>query len=163
MGVYVNAVPAPAKLELLLRLPLAPTSLSNQPCSPPLPPPLLPAVDATSVRFIRNTPGLVPTADRHSLKLRNTQVIERRLVQAIVAQGSPLAGAWVFFGGGGSGAAERAHLVQPSRQGSLQQSCCCVLCLDGAGGLWDLCCWLGLSLQPFRSLCLRGAWHALLT
>lgn len=51
------------------------------------------AGDAASVRFIRNTPGLVPLADKHTKRLVNTQVIERRLVQAIVAQGSPLAGA----------------------------------------------------------------------
>lgn len=51
-----------------------------------------PAGNAESVRFIRNTPGLVPLAERQASKLRQTPLIERRLVQAIVAQASPLAG-----------------------------------------------------------------------
>lgn len=50
------------------------------------------AGNAESVRFIRNTPGLVPLAERQASKLRQTPLIERRLVQAIVAQASPLAG-----------------------------------------------------------------------
>ncbi|GAB4819177.1 hypothetical protein N2152v2_006223 [Parachlorella kessleri] len=49
------------------------------------------AADASAVRFIRNTPGLVPLAERQASKLADTRTIERRLVQAIVAQGSPLA------------------------------------------------------------------------
>ncbi|KAL4432402.1 hypothetical protein ABPG77_001701 [Micractinium sp. CCAP 211/92] len=50
------------------------------------------AGNAASVRFIRNTPGLTPLAERQASKLRQTPLIERRLVQAIVAQASPLAG-----------------------------------------------------------------------
>lgn len=50
--------------------------------------------NAASVRFIRNTPGLVPLAERQASRLRNTATIERRLVQAIIASDSPLAGAW---------------------------------------------------------------------
>lgn len=44
------------------------------------------------MRFIRNTPGLEPLAEKHSRRLKDTVLIERRLVQAIIAQGSPLAG-----------------------------------------------------------------------
>lgn len=55
-------------------------------------PPRYCAGNAASVRFIRNTPGLVPLAERQASKLRQTPLIERRLVQAIVAQASPLAG-----------------------------------------------------------------------
>ncbi len=51
-----------------------------------------PTGNAASVRFIRNTPGLTPLAERQASKLRQTPLIERRLVQAIVAQASPLAG-----------------------------------------------------------------------
>lgn len=48
------------------------------------------------MRFIRNTPGLVPLAEKHASKLLHTAVVERRLVQAIVAPESPLVGElWV--------------------------------------------------------------------
>ncbi|EFN59045.1 hypothetical protein CHLNCDRAFT_56692 [Chlorella variabilis] len=50
------------------------------------------AGNAASVRFIRNTPGLVPLAEKHASKLLHTAVVERRLVQAIVAPESPLVG-----------------------------------------------------------------------
>lgn len=50
------------------------------------------AGNAAAVRHIRNTPGLTPLAEKQASKLRETAIIERRLVQAIVAQGSPLAG-----------------------------------------------------------------------
>lgn len=59
-----------------------------------LAPPFGPAGNAASVRFIRNTPGLVPLAEKQASKLRDTALIERRLVQAIVAPSSPLAGGW---------------------------------------------------------------------
>lgn len=45
-----------------------------------------------SVRFIRNTPGLVPLANKHASSLKNTSIVERRLVQAIVDPASPLIG-----------------------------------------------------------------------
>jgi hypothetical protein len=44
------------------------------------------------VRFIRNTPGLVPLAERQASKLLDTATVERRLVQAIVPPSSPLIG-----------------------------------------------------------------------
>lgn len=44
------------------------------------------------MRFIRNTPGLTPLAEKHASKLLSTPKIERRLVQAIVAPESPLVG-----------------------------------------------------------------------
>lgn len=37
------------------------------------------------MRFIRNTPGLTPLAESQASKLRATQTVERRLVQAIIA------------------------------------------------------------------------------
>ncbi len=46
----------------------------------------------SSVRFIRNTPGLVPLAEEHAAKLSNVQHVERRLVQAVIARNSPLIG-----------------------------------------------------------------------
>lgn len=48
------------------------------------------AGSAGSVKFIRNIPGLSPLAEKHASRLKGTAYIERRLVQAIVAQGSPL-------------------------------------------------------------------------
>jgi di/tricarboxylate transporter len=48
------------------------------------------AGSAASVRAIRINPGLVPLAEKHASKLSKTQYIERRLVQAIVAEDSPL-------------------------------------------------------------------------
>ena len=75
--------------------------------------PLAAAGNASSVRFIRNTPGLVPLAERQASKLRDTVIIERRLVQAIVAPSSPLIGELVNpgrgagrEGGGGKGGEE---------------------------------------------------------
>lgn len=50
------------------------------------------ATSASSVRFIRNTPGLTPLAEKEALKLRDTVRIERRLVQAIIGRDSPLIG-----------------------------------------------------------------------
>lgn len=50
------------------------------------------AGNAAAVRFIRNTPGLNPLAEKHASKLRGTVKVERRLVQAIVAPESPLLG-----------------------------------------------------------------------
>jgi di/tricarboxylate transporter len=50
------------------------------------------ATNAGSVRFIRNTPGLVPLAERQASKLRETPHVERRLVQAVVGSNSPLVG-----------------------------------------------------------------------
>jgi di/tricarboxylate transporter len=50
------------------------------------------AGNAASVRFIRNTPGLTPLAEAQASKLRATQTVERRLVQAIIATNSPLIG-----------------------------------------------------------------------
>lgn len=45
-----------------------------------------------AVRFIRNTPGLVPLGEKYAEKLKNTQRVERRLVQAILGPESPLVG-----------------------------------------------------------------------
>ncbi|KAI3433730.1 hypothetical protein D9Q98_003538 [Chlorella vulgaris] len=53
------------------------------------------AGNAGSVRFIRNTPGLTPLAEKHASKLLSTPKIERRLVQAIVAPESPLVGSTI--------------------------------------------------------------------
>jgi di/tricarboxylate transporter len=50
------------------------------------------AADASSVRFIRNIPGLTPIAEKHSQRLDHVAHIERRLIQAIVAPSSPLSG-----------------------------------------------------------------------
>jgi di/tricarboxylate transporter len=50
------------------------------------------ATNAGSVKFIRNTPGLVPLAERQASKLRDTAHVERRLVQAVVGSNSPLVG-----------------------------------------------------------------------
>lgn len=50
------------------------------------------AGNAASVRFIRNTPGLVPLAERQARRLHNVQHVERRLVQAIIDRESPLVG-----------------------------------------------------------------------
>lgn len=50
------------------------------------------AGDASSVKFIRNTPGLVPLAEEHASRLEDVKHVERRLVQAVVARGSPLIG-----------------------------------------------------------------------
>eukprot|EP00890_Picochlorum_soloecismus_P001706 jgi/Picsp_1/2536/NSC_00767-R1_sodium sulfate co-transporter len=47
---------------------------------------------ASSVRFIRNTPGLVPLAEDQAKRLHDVNHVERRLVQAVVARGSPLIG-----------------------------------------------------------------------
>ena len=59
-----------------MTLPLLPPP---SPCSPTH------AGNAASVRFIRNTPGLTPLAEAQASKLRATQTVERRLVQAIIA------------------------------------------------------------------------------
>ena len=50
------------------------------------------ATNAGSVKFIRNTPGLVPLAERHASRLVNTAHVERRLVQAVLGPNSPLVG-----------------------------------------------------------------------
>lgn len=56
--------------------PHAPPKLATNPSA---------AGNAASVRFIRNTPGLTPLAESQASKLRATQTVERRLVQAIIA------------------------------------------------------------------------------
>jgi di/tricarboxylate transporter len=50
------------------------------------------AGDASSFRFIRNTPGLVPLGEEHAARLEDVRHVERRLVQAVIARGSPLIG-----------------------------------------------------------------------
>lgn len=50
------------------------------------------AGDASSFRFIRNTPGLVPLGEEHATRLKDVKHVERRLVQAVIARGSPLIG-----------------------------------------------------------------------
>jgi di/tricarboxylate transporter len=50
------------------------------------------ATNAGSVKFIRNTPGLIPLAEKQAKKLRGTAHVERRLVQAVVGSNSPLVG-----------------------------------------------------------------------
>lgn len=50
------------------------------------------AGDASSFRFIRNTPGLVPLGEEHAARLKDVKHVERRLVQAVIARGSPLIG-----------------------------------------------------------------------
>lgn len=50
------------------------------------------ATNAGSVRFIRNTPGLIPLAEEQASQLRDTPHVERRLVQAVVGSSSPLVG-----------------------------------------------------------------------
>ena len=47
------------------------------------------------MRFIRNTPGLVPLAEKHASKLLHTAVVERRLVGELwVCRQSGIASAW---------------------------------------------------------------------
>lgn len=50
------------------------------------------AGDASSFRFIRNTPGLVPLGEEQAARLKDVKHVERRLVQAVIARGSPLIG-----------------------------------------------------------------------
>lgn len=85
--------PAADNLFLPPLLPAAALRLTNLCPAPPhctRPPPA--CADVSSVRFVRNTPGLKPLVDEKAAKLERTRFIDRRLVQVVVAGSSPLVG-----------------------------------------------------------------------
>ena len=94
-----------------------------------------PAADVSSVRFVRNTPGLRPLVDDKAAKLEKTRFIDRRLVQVVVAAASPLVGervgrlGWREAGQGGGGReAQVAARPHPPLAAPCLQARRCVSC-----------------------------------